>query len=148
MIKSLSVENFKAFRKSQFDFNALTVLTGMNSTGKSTVIQALLIAQLAAECDGGRVPLNGPYGLALGEALNVLNASADEQLIKLRLTGDSGIEEVHLSVPNDRSLALDLVKPKSPTDRNTIHTFWLGFDCLCDGQRCSDFAHRPSACAA
>jgi predicted ATPase len=118
VIRSLSIENFKAFRKSQFDLSALTVLTGMNSTGKSTVIQALLLAQLAAECDDGRVPLNGPYGLALGEAMNVLHASADEQLITLQLIGDSGIEKIHLSVPNDRSLALDMVMPTSPTDRN------------------------------
>ena len=118
MIKSLFVENFKAFKKSQFEFNALTVLTGMNSTGKSTVIQALLLAQLAAESDGDRVPLNGPYGLALGEALNVLNTSADEQLIMLRLEGAHEVEEVHLSVPNDRSLALDLLRSKLPNDRS------------------------------
>ncbi len=71
MIGALRVENFKAFRSAESDFRPLTVLTGLNSTGKSTVIQALLLTQLAIELGGQRVPLNGPYGLALGEALHV-----------------------------------------------------------------------------
>ena len=60
MIEALRVENFKAFRSAEFDFRPLTVLTGLNSTGKSTVIQALLLTQLAIELNGQRVPLNGP----------------------------------------------------------------------------------------
>ncbi len=42
-IEQLTIENFKCFKREQtFDFGRLTVLTGANSSGKSTVIHAIL----------------------------------------------------------------------------------------------------------
>ena len=114
MIGALRVENFKAFRSAEFDFRPLTVLTGLNSTGKSTVIQALLLTQLAIELGGQRVPLNGPYGLAMGEALDVLNSSAELQTITFELSGPRGQELAVLGVPNDRAVALDVVQFGQP----------------------------------
>jgi len=114
VIGSLQVENFKAFRSAEFDFRPLTVLTGLNSTGKSTVIQALLLAQLAIELGGQRVPLNGTYGLALGEALDVLSSSAELQSITFELSGPRGKEIAILGVPNDRAVALDVLHLGQP----------------------------------
>lgn len=45
MLEHISLENFKCFRKKEIAFNALTLLTGVNSSGKSSVIQALLMMQ-------------------------------------------------------------------------------------------------------
>ncbi len=44
MISELTLVGFKSFVKQVIDFRALTVLTGLNSSGKSSVIQALLMA--------------------------------------------------------------------------------------------------------
>ena len=114
MIEAMRLENFKAFRSAEFDFRQLTVLTGLNSTGKSTVIQALLLAQVAVELGGQLVPLNGPYGLALGEALDVLNSSAELQNITFELKGPRGQETAILGVPNDRAVALHVVQIDQP----------------------------------
>lgn len=43
MINQLIVKGFKSFVDSSINFNRLNVLTGLNSSGKSTVIQALQI---------------------------------------------------------------------------------------------------------
>lgn len=43
MIKRVRLENFKSHRDSDLKFGNLTVLTGLNSSGKSSVIQALLL---------------------------------------------------------------------------------------------------------
>lgn len=43
MIKRLTIQNFKAFKRQSLDFAPLTVLTGLNGVGKSTVIQSLLL---------------------------------------------------------------------------------------------------------
>lgn len=43
MINQLVVKGFKSFIDKSIDFNQLNVLTGLNSSGKSTVIQALQI---------------------------------------------------------------------------------------------------------
>ena len=41
-IKNVEIEGFKVFEKEIFDFKNLTILTGENSSGKSSLIQALL----------------------------------------------------------------------------------------------------------
>ena len=42
MIQSIHIQNFKSIENQIFDFKPLTILTGTNSAGKSSVIQAIL----------------------------------------------------------------------------------------------------------
>ena len=42
IINELRIENFKPFQKQIFNMKALTLLSGLNSTGKSSVLQSLL----------------------------------------------------------------------------------------------------------
>ncbi len=42
MLKKLGIEGFKCFDKEILSFGNLTLLTGVNSAGKSSTIQALL----------------------------------------------------------------------------------------------------------
>ncbi|MCK9928063.1 DUF3696 domain-containing protein [Frankia sp. Mgl5] len=106
MLEQLGIENFKAFSRMTIDLRPLTVLTGLNSAGKSTIIQALLLADLAENGDGPSVPLNGPHGLALGEAADVLHSGATDEMITVtRRSGDSEARLV-LRVPDDRSVHL------------------------------------------
>jgi len=44
MLNKLEIENFKCIDKQLFTLKPLTILTGLNSTGKSTIIQAILLA--------------------------------------------------------------------------------------------------------
>ncbi len=41
-LRSLILENFRCFRQATYEFTRLTLLTGRNSSGKSTVINAVL----------------------------------------------------------------------------------------------------------
>lgn len=43
MLKKLGIEGFKCFDKKMLSFGNLTLLTGVNSAGKSSTIQALLL---------------------------------------------------------------------------------------------------------
>ncbi len=43
MINRITIENFKCFKKASFDLGNLNVLSGLNGTGKSTMIQSLLL---------------------------------------------------------------------------------------------------------
>jgi predicted ATPase len=62
-LKRFSVENFKAFRKSTLDLAPLTVLIGENSSGKSSILQALLLIKqtLESPSGGGVLNLNSHY---------------------------------------------------------------------------------------
>ena len=66
MISSLSISGFKSLvDRVIVRFAPLTVLTGANSSGKSTVLQAILILKQTAEQPpyDATLRLNGPYGL-------------------------------------------------------------------------------------
>ena len=109
MIRSLEIHNFKAFERIALRFGQLTVITGVNSSGKSSVLQAIALAEIASTT-GPRVQLNGSLGLALGEAQDVLNHRATEQLIELITTGDTGTDTLRLAVPQvDRSVVLERI---------------------------------------
>ena len=43
MIETLKIENFKSLKKETFNFGKLNVITGVNSAGKSSVLQSLLL---------------------------------------------------------------------------------------------------------
>ncbi|WP_155056292.1 AAA family ATPase [Streptomyces blattellae] len=109
MITSLEIRGFKRFVAESFGLRPLTVLTGVNGGGKSTVIQSLLLARLAGTA-GGTVRLNGPLGLALGEARDVLNWTADAREITVRLGGSDGESWVYeFGLPDaEQALHLDV----------------------------------------
>ncbi len=100
MISKLFIENFKRFSHQSLRFEPLTVLAGLNGTGKTSVIHALLLAREAAS--GTRsdvVPLNGPFGLELGTVEDVVNWNA---------TGDVRISyEARDAEPGGWTLAAD-----------------------------------------
>jgi len=74
MIRRIGLRNFKRFECLDLSTAALTVLAGANCGGKSTVLQALLLARQAALFpERGIVELNGPDFLQLGEAADVIN---------------------------------------------------------------------------
>lgn len=111
MIDTISATNFKCFPWLSLDLRPLTVLTGVNGAGKSTVIQTLLLTRQAAmEPAGDVVQLNGPHGLALGEARDVLNADAVDQTIMFEIT-DSGEPYAYtFTVSTGRALHLRIAR--------------------------------------
>ncbi len=62
MIKELKLDGFKSFFKADLDIAPLTVLTGLNSSGKSSVIQAIRMVDKVAQ--NGVDPLLKDYGSA------------------------------------------------------------------------------------
>lgn len=78
MIRHVALSNFKRFRALSIDLRTLTVLSGLNGSGKTSLIHALLLARLASvgTPPPNFVPLNGPLGLSLGEASEVFHEGA------------------------------------------------------------------------
>lgn len=117
MLTRLSVENFKRFRSLDLPLRSLTVLTGLNGSGKTSAIQALLLARLASRARA--VQLNGPYGLALGDASDVLHLMANEgDDIRITTESTEGESTWILHASDERSLHLTVrdgaTKPLAP----------------------------------
>lgn len=119
MITGLEVWNFKRFKELHVALRSLTVLTGVNGSGKSTLIQALLLLrQIAERPDSSVVALNGPYGLALGEAEDVLHPEAEINApIQISVAVSEGRRwGCEFLMPEDRALNLNV----GGFDRSTI----------------------------
>jgi predicted ATPase len=117
VITFLRVRYFKRFTDASFALRPLTVLTGLNGTGKSTTIQTLLLTRQLADAPAGRVvQLNGPYGLALGEAHEVLHPDAPDSTIEIQIGGDGPrAPSVHrFKIPDEQALYLRVADDSGP----------------------------------
>ncbi len=87
VFKRLSLTHFKSFKKVNLDFAPITLLTGANGVGKSSVIQSLLLMKNTSEnihrYKRFEVELNGPFHLSLGRADSVLSFMHDYNQIHL-----------------------------------------------------------------
>lgn len=66
MIKAVELKNFKCFNNLRLSLSELTILAGGNATGKSTVIQALLLADATAREKEDSVDASEALGVAVG----------------------------------------------------------------------------------
>jgi predicted ATPase len=59
MLKKIRIKNFKAFRDTgDIEIRPITILTGVNSSGKSSIMQALLVLRQTIESRDTEVPLH------------------------------------------------------------------------------------------
>jgi predicted ATPase len=92
VITSLRIQNFKAFRDQSFGLSRLNLLAGLNGSGKSSLLQSLLVLRQSFDqglLQQGRVALNGNL-VRLGRFQEALFESADEKRISVELGLDSG----------------------------------------------------------
>ena len=88
MISNVHFRGFKCFDDERIDLAALTLLTGVNGAGKSSLIQALLLLEQTTTTSLSYVPLNGAHGLELGQVHDVLSQSVDLRMLVLDITTD------------------------------------------------------------
>ncbi|MDJ0618854.1 MAG: DUF3696 domain-containing protein [Calothrix sp. MO_192.B10] len=111
MITSLCLKNFKPFEEQLLEFRPLTLLSGLNSTGKSSVLQSLLL--LRQSYQQGLLPktglaLNGEL-VCIGTAQDALYEEAKEDLISFTITWKHGEESIWEFKYNREADVLDLV---------------------------------------
>ena len=86
MIAEIRLENFKRFIDATLRTADLTVLTGANGTGKTSVLHALLLArQITRNPHQKYVQLNGVDTLELGGAEDVIHREAAEELATIEV---------------------------------------------------------------
>ena len=94
MITSLEIQNFKGFGKQEIRFGGITLLSGLNGSGKSTIIQSLLLLRQSYEqrfLPERGLLLNGPL-VEIGTAQDALYDAAETETIRFNVQFLSGIE--------------------------------------------------------
>lgn len=120
MIDRLGIIGFKRFLDKEFQFSALTVLTGLNGAGKTTLIQSILLAKAAWSSNGSSVALNGPFSMELGTAEDVRNWRADG-LICVNITSGAFVDKYAFSICADNAQYLEVCN--KPHDRDAASIF-------------------------
>ena len=93
----------------------LTVLAGLNGSGKTSIIHALLLMRESIRAtSNGVVLLNGPFGLQLGTAEDISNWQSGDRRIKFEVVDEFGTYTWSLGIPDDEAMYLTL--DALPTD--------------------------------
>ncbi len=92
MLNSIHIKGFKCFDSVQLMLKNLTLLTGVNSSGKSSFIQSILL--LMQQKDKGKSPINGKFvHLGLMREIKNWNTNPKNIQIQANLSDDNcGIE--------------------------------------------------------
>ncbi|MBW4056028.1 MAG: DUF3696 domain-containing protein [Proteobacteria bacterium] len=80
MIRKLEINGFKKFSNQAFEMAPLTILAGMNGSGKTSVVHSLLLIREAIQRGDHLVQLNGPFSLELGTFEDIQNWSVPESV--------------------------------------------------------------------
>lgn len=94
IINKISLKNFKCYKETSFDLKTLNVLSGINSSGKSTLIQSLLL--LRQSYDTGKLAeglLLKSSLIDLGTIQDLLNSKVNQEPI-IELVVDFGGEKI------------------------------------------------------
>ena len=90
MIRQLRLINFKAFENQLFEFKPLTLLSGLNSTGKSSVIQSLLLLRQSHQqelLENIGLALNGDL-VEIGNAQDAFYENASDDYIEFAIASE------------------------------------------------------------
>ena len=91
MIAEISLENFKRFSDLNLKIRNLTVLTGTNSSGKTSILHSILLARQMARAPYKKyVDLNGIDTLQLGSAEEVIHRAANDNLFSIEISDTKG----------------------------------------------------------
>lgn len=118
MVGQLEILGFKCFVETTIPLKGLTVLAGINSVGKSSVIQSLLLLRCSLEkvsMGADRVPLNGEYLLGLGNSIDIIAKNSPSDIVTVVYSFNDHKERVSLYADSkEPQVYLKIVYPESP----------------------------------
>lgn len=117
MIHSLHLDNFKCFEEQTLEFGNLTLLSGLNGMGKSSILQALLLLRQSYQrnlLQTTGLALQGDL-VQLGTAKDVLFENAQEERITLAMTLDNYEKSEWSFKYNKEEEVLDYASPPITT---------------------------------
>ncbi|KUO75234.1 MAG: hypothetical protein APF81_01145 [Desulfosporosinus sp. BRH_c37] len=129
MIKSIEIKNFKCFKNNEVNLNKASLLLGTNSGGKSSLIQAILLAEMSldsiAKYNAKSLDLiTNKYGLNLYFFDEILYQDAEENVISI----DLHCEELNSKIEYIQTDDNNVVAIQVIGDKRAIPLLYLSAD--------------------
>lgn len=134
-MEKIILKNFKCHKNLETEMKKLNILTGGNAAGKSSLVQALLLAFKSwEECDKKRVHTNKIYGMNLGIPINIVSDDLEERDIEIEILLNGVKNKILLGLPSDDdALCFDICNyeeimevKKRGHHLSKMHLFFLG----------------------
>lgn len=155
--EKLTISGFKCFdAETSIHLNNLTLLTGANSAGKSSVIQSILLAKMVSEVssdecremgESGELTFelslkNGKYALELGSYDDIINRDTK--------IGDVGfsLNDMHFAVKgsDNENSSSKVVFRVDPASKNELKKYFSsGFAYLCADRTAPHYEYRETS---
>jgi predicted ATPase len=132
MIESISLKNFKCFADNVFSLSNLTVFAGSNASGKSSVIQAILLLRQSYESGylyEKRMQLNGRL-YSIGTVRDMVKAGSGDRNVSITLIED-GVQRNFYFEYGSGELDGYKMKLKNEFSENDIRFLLNDFSYLC-----------------
>lgn len=101
-IEKVILKNFKCHKSFETDMKKLNIFTGSNAAGKSSLVQALLLAYKSwSECERRKINTNEVYGINLGIPINIVSEDLEEKNIEIELVLNGKKNKIVLGLPDD-----------------------------------------------
>lgn len=113
MIESIHLTHFKCFSGLDLPLGKLTLLTGRNATGKSSIIQSLLLLHqgFSSKAPGGSFPLNGEI-VSLGAFSDVLDGRSGRKCFSVGMASEDCRLEFDFESEDKTALVAPLMRVK------------------------------------
>lgn len=108
MIRKINIENFKCYDKIEFETSKITLITGANSSGKSSLLYSILGAIQSGEFPFQFSP-NGKY-IKMGDFEEIVHNHDKSKLIKLEFENDTDKEIITTYWSNDKLRNLPILE--------------------------------------
>jgi len=133
-IEKIILKNFKCHKNFEMELRRLNILTGSNAAGKSSMVQAILLAFKSWEnCEKKQVNTNKIFGVNLGIPISIVSEDLEEKDVEIGLF----IEEIENRVvlglsEDDEEIYFNISNYEEIVERKThdcnldkLHLFFL-----------------------
>lgn len=119
-LEKIVLKNFKCHKDLKTDLKNLNILTGSNAAGKSSIVQAILLAFKSwEEVEKKRVNTNKVYGVNLGIPINIVSEDLQYQEVEIKLYSQKVEHRVVLSISEgDEELYFDIKNYEEIIEKN------------------------------
>lgn len=129
MLEDIYLSNFKCFEDVHIELSVLNVLSGINSMGKSTIIQSILLLRQSYEMNSidKNLQLNGDM-ISLGTGFDILNRNSNNEEIKIAMKENSQLFEWIYKYSKDEPIQKLISKNIDLDKLKNVNIFSDGFE--------------------